>query len=80
MWFNIFLIYLLNFEINNLAECSLSNWLICEEDCNKLLYKDKSLEKKFFLDKKICKYNALKSCHSVNSRLESLPPFDNTTI
>jgi hypothetical protein len=77
MWFNIFLIYLLNFEINNLAECSLSNWLICEEDCNKLLYKDKSLEEKFFLDKKICKYNALKSCHSVNSRLESLPPFDN---
>ena len=78
MWFNIFLINLLGFKINNLAECSLLNWLICEEeDCNKLLYKDKSLEEKFFLDKKICNYNVLKSCHSVNSRLESLPPFDN---
>ena len=78
MWFNIFLINLLSFKLNNIAECSLSNWLICEkEDCNKLLYKDKSLEEKFFLDKKTCIYNALKSCHSVNSRLESLPPFGN---
>ena len=79
MWLNIFFINLLSFKINNLCECSSSNWLICEEeeDCNKLLYKDKSLEEKFFFDKKICNNNALKSCYSVNSKLESLPPFDN---
>ena len=78
MLFKIFFLNLLIFEINNLAECSLSEWLICEEeDCNKLLYKDKTLEEKFLLDKKICNYNTLNSCYSVNSRLESLPPLYN---
>ena len=78
MWFKIFFVNLLSFEINNLIECSLSKWLIFEEeDCNKLLYKDKTLEEKFLLDKKICNYNALNSCYSVNSKLESLSPFYN---
>ena len=60
-----------------LVRCRVNWWWVYSPDDHDTIVSDKEIESKFLEDQTECMWNEISSCHSVNSDLESDPPFDN---